>query len=189
MRSIPAAVALFLTFVSPLRAAELTFRLDPTASSVEFTLGATLHTVLGTFRFKEGEVRFDPASGKVSGRFVVDAKSGQSGNDGRDKDMHEEVLESSEFPEIVFVPERLEGTFDPAKPGRVTVHGKLTLHGADHALAIPLDLEPGTAGNLTARCTFTVPFVAWGLEDPSVFVMRVEKEVKVMIVAVGTLGS
>lgn len=189
MRSIPAAFALFLAIGSPLRAAELTFRLDPAASSVSFTLGATLHTVLGTFRFKEGEVRVEPASGRLEGRFVVDAKSGESGNEGRDKDMHEEVLESGKFPEIVFVPKRLEGTFDPARPGRVTVHGKLTLHGADHPLAVSVDLEPGPAGKLTARCTFTIPFVAWGLEDPSVFVMRVEKEVKVTVVVVGTLGS
>ena len=53
-----------LALISPLAAQDLSLEMDPTQSKVEFTLGATLHTVHGTFQFKHGAVRFDPDSVK-----------------------------------------------------------------------------------------------------------------------------
>src|SRR5271157_17087 len=61
-------------------AQELILHLDPGQSNAAFTLGGTGHTVHGTFNLKNGEVRYDPASGKASGEIVFDASSGQTGN-------------------------------------------------------------------------------------------------------------
>lgn len=44
-------------------AQEAVAKLDPANSTIKFTLGATFHTVHGTFKMKDGEIRFDPASG------------------------------------------------------------------------------------------------------------------------------
>src|SRR5277367_3681892 len=90
-----------------------TFILDPSESTIEFTLGASLHTVHGTFKLKSGEIHFDPAKGTASGAIVVDALSGETSNEGRDKKMHQEILESPKFSEIVFVPARVTGTIAP----------------------------------------------------------------------------
>ena len=79
---------------------EIVLNADPAHSTVEFKLSATLHTVHGSFKLKHGEVRFNPATGKISGVVVVDATSGNSGNDKRDRRMHQEILESGKYPEI-----------------------------------------------------------------------------------------
>src|SRR5947209_20481664 len=68
-------------------ASEIVLGIDPAQSKVHWTLGTTLHTVHGTFAFKNGTFHLDPASGKAGGEIVVYATSGDSGNDGRDKKM------------------------------------------------------------------------------------------------------
>jgi hypothetical protein len=40
--------------------------------TVQITLGALLHAVLGTFKVKDATVRFDPVSGRASGQIEVD---------------------------------------------------------------------------------------------------------------------
>src|SRR5208282_1303191 len=79
----------------PPPAAEVVFGVDPDQSKVHWELGTTLHTVHGTFAFKNGTFHLDPATGKASGEIVVYATSGDSGNDSRDKKMHQDVLESA----------------------------------------------------------------------------------------------
>ena len=76
---------------------EIILGIDPAQSKVHWTLGTTLHTVHGTFAFKNGSLHLDPDTGKASGEIVVYATSGDSGNDSRDKKMHKEVLESAQF--------------------------------------------------------------------------------------------
>src|SRR5436189_5086017 len=82
---------------------------DTTQTKVEFTLPSLLHTVHGEFRLKRGALTFDAASGKVSGELVVDAISGASGNESRDKRMHAAILESAKYPDVVFRPDRGDG--------------------------------------------------------------------------------
>src|SRR6516164_7683223 len=79
----------------------LTFNIDPSKSAIQFTLGAILHTVHGTFRLKSGTIHFDPTSGKASGQIMVDLRSGNTGEGTRDRQMHANVLESDRFPDAV----------------------------------------------------------------------------------------
>jgi hypothetical protein len=46
------------------------------------------------FQMKEGALRLAAASGKLTGKIVGDAKSGESGGGMHDGKMHKEVLES-----------------------------------------------------------------------------------------------
>lgn len=119
---------------------------------------------------------------------VVDATSGDTGNADRDEKMNAEVLTSAAFPEVVLIPRRVSGDVPASNKGTLTVEGVLRLLGVEHPVSIPVAVEAdGDAVHLTA--TFTVPFVAWGLHDPSVFVLRVDKEVKVAVDARGTLSA
>ena len=77
---------------------EVDLNFVPAKTTVNFTLGDVLHTVHGSFDVKHGAVHFDPATNNVSGEILVDATSGHSGSDGRDKKMHKEVLESGRYP-------------------------------------------------------------------------------------------
>src|SRR5712671_5372391 len=91
-------------------AQQKTFTLDPAQTKVNFTVDSTLHTVHGDFRLKRGSIQFDNATGQAGGEIVVDAASGESGSDGRDKKMHKDVLESQKYAVIVFTPEHIKGT-------------------------------------------------------------------------------
>jgi len=165
--------------------APLHVQLDPTTTAIHWTLGATVHTVHGTFRLKSGAIDLNPATGEASGLIVVDATSGESGEQTRDRRMHREVIESAKYPEITFRPSRVHGTVDLAAPGPITVEGVLTLHGQDHPLTVPVQLRRA-GGQLMAEAKFDIPYVAWGMKDPSTFILRVEKQVHLTLETAAT---
>jgi polyisoprenoid-binding protein YceI len=181
------AMAIALLCAPHLFAQESVFTLDPSKSTIEFTLGASLHTVHGTFKLKHGEIHFDPAKGTATGAIVVDALSGESGNDGRDKKMHQEILESPKFSEIVFIPSRIHGTIAPQGTSQITVSGVMKLHGQDHDMALTFAVQPGTPGQAQAISKFSVPYVKWGLKNPSTFLLRVTDSVDIDVRASGQL--
>lgn len=158
----------------------------PGNATVKFTLGASLHSVHGSFALKSGGVHFDPASGKVSGEIVLDATSGQTGNDGRDKKMHREIIESGRYPEIVFRPDHAEGQFAAQGVSTLQVHGIFAIHGAEHEMTIPVRVET-SLGRWTANSSFTVPYIKWGMKNPSTFILRVEQSVDLEVQASGDL--
>jgi polyisoprenoid-binding protein YceI len=166
------------------RAQEFVVQLDPAQTKIEFTLGSTLHTVEGTFRLKSGTIRFDPTSGKIGGSIIVDATSGESGNAGRDRKMHREILEGNKYPEIIFTPSQVRGTFDQKGPSKVEVSGQFSLHGQDHDVTLPIDIQP--AGRQLQMATrITIPYIKWGLKNPSTFILRASDKVEVNIHAAG----
>lgn len=189
------AALLFILYFSVLSAAPLVgaqesvYTLDPAQTTVEFTLSSSLHTVHGTFKLKTGVIHFDPASGKAGGSIVVDALSGESGNDGRDKKMHQEILESPRFSEIVFAPASVAGKIAPQGTSQVAVSGLLKLHGQDHAMTLNFTVQPGPSGQTQATAQFSVPYVKWGLKSPSTFFLRASENVDVEIHASGQMTS
>jgi polyisoprenoid-binding protein YceI len=162
---------------------EMALEVAPAATSVEFTLGGSLHTVHGKFRVKRGAVRFDPTTGKASGEVVVDATSGESGSGARDRRMHKSILESDRYPEIVLTPERVVGTVAPRGESRVEVQGTLRIHGTEHPVAWPVTVRVEES-QITADLEFEVPYVKWGMKNPSTFMLRVSDKVAIHIRAV-----
>jgi YceI-like domain len=159
---------------------------DAAHSTVHWTLESSVHTVHGTFRVKRGAVSFDGATGKASGEIVVDAASGESGNDSRDHKMHNEVLESSQYSDVTFRPERVDGKVNGEGNSTLTLYGKFSLHGADHAFNAPVQAELHGAG-WKASTTFGVPFLEWGLKNPSNFLLKVKPVVNVSVELSGSL--
>lgn len=182
------AVPLLLLLARCAAAQQLIFELDPARSGVEFTLGATLHTVHGTLRVKSGWVQFDPATGAARGEIVVDATSAQTGNEGRDRKMHKEVLESARYPEIRLTVQKVRGSLPANGEAQLRVGGVFAVHGIER----PVDLAAPTRvhdGSIASDVEVSVPYVGWGMKDPSTFFLRVDKRVEVIVHAVGRLRA
>jgi polyisoprenoid-binding protein YceI len=169
-------------------AAEFVLGIDPAQSKVHWTLGTTLHTVHGTFAFKYGTIQLDPASGKASGEIGVYATSGDSSNDGRDKKMHKDVLESGKYPDIIFRPDRVEGKIAPQGTFTVQVHGIFVLHGREHELTVPVQSE-FAGDHWMGNAKFNVPFIDWGLKNPSNFFLKVNHTVEIELELKGSLQN
>jgi len=185
MRAVTTAV-LALALAAPVSAAEQVLRLDPAASRVGFTLDATLHSAEGTLPLREGEIGVDLAAGTAHGRLVFDATRAETGNQGRDRKMHEEVLESARYPEIVFTVSGASADLDAAGTGAVTLQGTLAIHGSQHPCTVTGRVRR-EGDRVTADGSLVIPYVAWGMHDPSAFVLRVAKEVVVHFTAVGVI--
>jgi len=163
-------------------------QLDPSQAQVGFTLGDVLHTVHGMFKLKRGNIKFDPATGQASGLVVVDATSGDSGGHARDRKMHKEILESAQYPEITFTPQHVQGQVAAQGASQVQVLGVFNLHGTDHPLTLTVQVH--VAGNqVTADMHFTIPYVSWGLKNPSTFILRVNDNVDINIHAEGRIQA
>ena len=167
--------------------ADLVFVLNPAETKVNFTLAGNMHTVHGTFQPLRGRIEYTVATGATRGEIVVDAPSGASGDAGRDKKMHAEVLESEKYPVVSFRPDHAEGKLASTGESTMQVHGIFSVHGADHELTVPATVKLD-GKNWTATVHFSVPYVQWGMKNPSVFLFRVNKSVDLEISATGTFA-
>ena len=183
---LPLALALA---AARLGAQQVVVDFDPAQTEIHWTVDSTLHTVHGTFKLKRGEIRIDAATGKAGGEIVIDVASGESGNGSRDRRMHHEILESGRFPEAVFTPDRVGEHFVPtAASQRVDVHGSFLFHGSPHELTLAVQVLQQD-GRMTASTHFSVPYVEWGLKDPSKFVLKVAPRVDVEVAGVGRIHA
>jgi polyisoprenoid-binding protein YceI len=178
------ALVCSMALVPHARAQETLVTLDPAQTKISFTVDSTLHMVHGTFHLKSGSIRFDPATGKASGSIVVDAASGETGTTGRDKKMHQEILESPKFPEATFTPNKVQGAIAPQVSSNLQVSGVFRLHGQDHDLTLNISVSPQAGGRMQATMDFSVPYIQWGLKDPSNFILHVNNTVNVHVEAI-----
>ena len=183
-----AVLSLSIALVSSAVAQQRSLQLDPSQTSIKFTLGDVLHTVHGSFQLKRGSLGFEPASGRVSGEVVVDAGSGESGSGMRDHKMNKEVLESNRYPEIVFHPDRIGGAVASQGKSSVRVHGMFGIHGVDHEITVPAEVEM-SADHWTVTVHFTVPYAKWGMKNPSTLFLRVNDSVEIDLTATGNVVS
>lgn len=161
---------------------------DPAKSKVHWTVDSTLHTVHGTFNLKNGSVQFDRESGKASGEITVYATSGESGNSSRDEKMHKEVLQSNKFPDAIFRPTQIEGKVASSGSSDFKVRGTFFLHGAPHEITASVHAElSGDSWKGTGK--FDVPYIQWGLKNPSNFLLKVQPVVNVELEMAGSLKN
>ena len=179
--------AMSLALLAPAAAQQVQVTLDRAKTHIDWTLGDVLHTVQGTFQLKSGAILFDPKTGEASGQIVVDAASGNSGNGTRDGKMKKEVLETARCPDIVFAAKHVSGFVSGQESLTIQVAGNVTIHGGTHdlTLTLPIVVKKNTA--IEARTKFDVPYVNWGMKDPSTLFLKVDKSVQISIAAVGEL--
>jgi polyisoprenoid-binding protein YceI len=186
-RATRAILALVVAVTAP-RAAPAARRaaleLDAARTIVRFAVDGTAHETHGTFRLERGWIELDAATGAARGTVVVDAASGDSGSAARDRRMKDVVLQTDAHPHVEFHPTRFDGALGPDGEFDGTLHGTLVL------LGVPHPVDAATHGRLagaemTASCRLTIPYVAWGLTDPSVLFLKVAKDVRLDVAAVG----
>ena len=169
-------------------AQQMQVTIDPVQTRIDWTLGATMHTVHGIFKLKSGAIIFDPKSGEASGAIVVDASSGESGNQDRDKDMHTKVLESAKYPEITFLPKHVIGSVAEQGQSNLQVQGVLRIHGADHDVTMSMKVDK-TGDDIKASTALVVPYQEWGMKNPSKMFLHVDNKVDVSISAAGKMSA
>jgi len=166
------------------QARELAFRFAPAQTTINFTIADTLHTIHGSFNLKSGDLEYDTKTSLLRGALIVDATSGRSGNRTRDRHMQGDVLESARYPEIGFQPDRVDGPLSNSGMSTVQVHGIISIHGTQHELTIPVRMQM-FPDHWIADSHFTVPYVRWGMKNPSRLLLRVSESVEIEIHASG----
>ena len=169
-------------------ASEIVLTVNPVQSTVHWSVDSSLHLVHGTFVVKNGTLHFDPGTGHAGGEIVVNATSGESGNNSRDARMHKEILETAKYPDVTFRPTKLEGHLAAHGVSDAKIRGVFSIHGADHDLVAPVHAElAGDHWKGTAQ--FEVPYVEWGIKNPSNFFLKVKRVVNVELELSGTLKA
>lgn len=166
-----------------------TLILDPASTRVSMTLDATLHRVEGEIGPGSGTIEFDLDTLAARGEVVVDLEDASTNIGRRDRKMHQKILETDRYPRAVFRPERISG---PQRLQRGTnelvLDGSLELHGVRRPVSLAVRAEV-SGREVTALASTTVPYLDFGIRDPSFFVLRVAKQVDIDIVAVGRLAA
>ncbi len=163
---------------APVATSEIVLTLNPAQSTVHWIVDSTLHTVHGTFALKSGTVHFDPETGKAGGEIIVYAPSGESGSNARDKRMHKEILETAKYPEVIFRPTQVEGKVGQSGASDVNLKGILSIHGGEHEITAQVHAELAS-DHWKGTSKFDVPYVQWGIKDPSNFLLKVKPVVNV----------
>jgi polyisoprenoid-binding protein YceI len=165
-----------------------TFVVNPDASEVKMTLKTTHELVNGTFHVQSGSIEFDRSTPKMSGSVVVLAGSGKTGNDSRDKKMNKDILQVEQHATVSFEPKSYAGTIAPSGDSTIQIAGIFTLLGMPHEITIPIlvHLEGTTAA---AKAHFVVPYIQWGLKNPSFLIWKADNDVAIDLFLTGKLSK
>lgn len=167
--------------------AQTKYDINPATSRVTFSLGG-FHDVHGIFKVGSGEVTFNRKTGAMTGSIVVEADSGNSGNSARDKKMKHSELHVKKFPSITFSPKQFTGTLKDSGASSVQVHGVFTLIGKPHTIVVPMTVTID-GSQCTAKGSAVIPYVSWGMKDPTMLFMKEAKDVKVNLTFEGKLAQ
>jgi polyisoprenoid-binding protein YceI len=169
-------------------AQQQTVVINPDASEVKMTLKTTHEVVSGTFRVQSGSIEFDRNTPKMSGSVVVLAGSGKTGNGSRDKKMDKDILEVEQYATVSFEPKSYAGSIAPSGGSTIQVTGIFTLLGTPHGITIPILVHlDGTAA--VAKAHLVVPYIQWGLKDPSFLIWKADKDVAIDLSLTGRLSK
>jgi polyisoprenoid-binding protein YceI len=187
MKSFP-VFALAALLAPAALAQQQTFVVDPDSSQVKMTLQSTHEVVNGAFHIQSGSIEFNRGAAKMSGSVVVLAGSGQTGNGSRDKKMNKDVLKVEQYATVSFEPKTYSGVLAPSGDSTIQVTGIFTLLGTPHQIVIPIlvHLEGTTA---TAKAHFVVPYVQWGLKNPSFLIWKADNDVAIDLYLTGRLSK
>jgi polyisoprenoid-binding protein YceI len=183
-----ARIALAVTLVPAAFGQHQTFAIKPDASEVKVTLKTTHEMVIGTFHVQSGSVEFDRGTPKMSGVITIAAGSGKTGNGSRDKKMNKDILKVDQYATISFEPKSYSGALAPSGDSTIQVTGIFTLLGTAHEITVPMQIHLDGSG-ATAKGHFVVPYVQWGLKNPSFLIWKAEDDVAIDLDLVGTISG
>ena len=164
------------------------FTVNPDSSQVKITLNTTHEVVNGVFHVQSGSIDFDPSASRISGSVVVLAGSGKTGNGSRDKHMNKDILKVEQYATVSFEPKAYTGAIAPSGDSAIQVTGIFTLLATPHQITIPIQVHiEGTAA--TAKAHFVVPYVQWGLKNPSFLIWKADNDVAIDLNLTGRLSK
>ena len=164
------------------------FAVNSDASEVKMKLNTTHEVVNGTFHVQSGSINFDRTASRISGIVIVAAASGKTGNDSRDKKMNKDILKVDQFATASFAPKTYDGTIAASGDSTIQVNGVFTLLGTSHDLTIPMQIHID-GSKATAKGQFVVPYVQWGLKNPSFLIWKAENNVGIDLNLVGQISN
>ncbi len=182
------ALALAVALAPASLAQQQTFAVDSNASEVRMKLNTTHEVVNGSFHIQSGSINFDRTASRISGIIVVASASGNTGNGSRDKKMHNDILKVEQFTTVSFAPKSYTGTIATSGDSSIQVSGVFTLLGTAHDLTIPLQIHI-EGSKATAKGNFIVPYVQWGLKNPSFLIWKAENDVAIDLNLVGQISN
>ena len=180
-------VLLLAALALPASAQREVFHVNPEASEINITLNTNHEVVHGLFHVEAGSVEFERGAPAMSGAVTVLAGSGKTGNSTRDKRMNKEILQVEQYAHVVFAPKTYTGTISPSGDSTIQVTGTFTLMDRPHEITVPMLVHLET-GRATVKAHFEIPYVQWGLKDPSLLFWRADKNVAVDLELAGTLS-
>ena len=183
-----AVLALAVVIGPAALAQQQTFTLNPDASDVKMKLNTTHEVVNGTFHVQSGLINFDRTASHISGIVIVAAGSGKTGNDSRDKKMNKDILKVDQFKTVSFALKTYDGTIAASGDSTIQVSGVFTLLGTAHDLTIPMQIHLD-GSKATAKGQFVVPYVQWGLKNPSFLIWKAENNVGIELNLVGQISN
>jgi hypothetical protein len=187
MRPFP-ALALAVILAPAALAQHQTFVVNTDASVAKMTLKTTHELVNGTFHIQSGSIEFDHSAPKISGSVVVVAGSGKTGNGSRDKRMNKEILQVDQHTTVSFEPKSYVGAIALSGDSTIDVTGIFILLGTPHEITVPMlvNLEGTT---VSAKAHFTVPYIQWGLKDPSFLFWKADNNVAIELFLTGQVSK
>jgi polyisoprenoid-binding protein YceI len=183
-----AALTVTVMFAQAALAQHQTFAVNPDASEVKMTLKTNHEIVNGTFHVQSGAIEFDRSAPKMSGNVMVAAGSGKTGNDSRDKKMDKDILKVDQYTTVTFAPRTYAGTIAPSGDSTIQVSGVLTLLGAPHDITVPMQIHL-EGSKATAKTQFIIPYVQWGLKNPSFMIWKAEDDVLINLNLTGQISN
>ena len=166
-----------------------------------FTTEAPLEDIVGTTRMVEATLMINPlnVSQNPKAMVKVDLSALNSGIDLRDEHMKsEKFLNTAKHPYATFALTGISGTsvLKDATKTNVKLTGDLTLHGVTKKISVPATLtyfkqnentKSKLAGNLLkANAIFNIKMSDYGVEVPSMMLMKVSNDVKITLDYVAT---
>jgi hypothetical protein len=102
--------------------------------------------------------------------------------------MSKDILKVERYAAVSFEPKTYTGAIAPSGESTIQATGIFTLVGTPHEITIPMlvHLEGTTA---TAKAHFVVPYIKWGLKDPSFMFWKADKDVEIDLFLVGTISK
>ncbi len=171
-------IALLLAFaISDGLSPGSTYALDPTRSTIRYTVVHRLHEVQATSHEVEGRVLVRE-DGAALAQVRASVASFRSGDGNRDSHMLE-VVQAGQFPFVtvkVVLPVGLAREL-PAKP--LVAEGEVDFHGVKRRTTFPVTVSRQPDGSIRATGTFDVSLDTHGVERPSLLFVKVDDACRV----------
>jgi hypothetical protein len=102
--------------------------------------------------------------------------------------MNKDILKVEQYATVSFEPKTYSGVLALSGDSNLQVTGIFTLLGTPHEITIPIlvHLDGTTA---TAKAHFVVPYVTWGLKNPSFLIWKADNDVAIDLSLAGRLSK